>query len=197
MYNRSWLSICIAAILTVSAFAIDLPDPNKTPGDALTKVPDERAADCISSKTGRSVSAGDTLTLQMVCASGYTQCVRKVSAATKRRVYMNYGLTGNHTGFCNSDQGCEVDHLISLELGGSNDIKNLWPEPYENERFNAHVKDQLENFLHTEVCAGRISLKQAQKEISENWKESFTRRLGSPDIASRPEPRGYAAVSPD
>ncbi len=23
----------------------------------------------------------------------------------------------------------EVDHLVSLELGGSNDIRNLWPEP--------------------------------------------------------------------
>jgi hypothetical protein len=24
----------------------------------------------------------------------------------------------------------EVNHLISLELGGSNGIKNLWPQPY-------------------------------------------------------------------
>ena len=61
----------------------------------------------------------------MICTPGYTKCVRAVSSAVKRQAYANYGLTGNHTGFCESDQGCEVDHLISLEIGGSNDIKNF------------------------------------------------------------------------
>jgi hypothetical protein len=44
---------------------------------------------------------------------------------------------------------------------------------------NAHVKDQLENWLHTEVCAGRMPLKQAQEEIASNWIESFNKHLGS------------------
>jgi hypothetical protein len=104
-----------------------------------------------------------------------------VTSAIKNRVYLSYGLIGNHNGYCDSRQGCEVDHLVSLELGGSNDIKNLWPEPYEGEQFNAHVEDRLENYLHAEVCAGHISLTTAQKEIATNWKESFTRRIGQPD----------------
>jgi hypothetical protein len=155
----------------------DMPDPDKTPGDALSTVQSEEMANCISGKTGRTVEEGDPITLQMICTPGYTQCVRKVSPAIKNRVYLSYGLIGNHNGYCDSRQGCEVDHLISLELGGSNDIKNLWPEPYDGEEFNAHVKDRLENFLHTEICAGRISLTKAQKEIATDWKESFTRRI--------------------
>ena len=70
----------------------------------------------------------------------------------------------------------------SLELGGSNDLKNLWPEPYEGEEFNAHVKDQLENWLHAEVCAGRMPSKEAQKEISSNWIEAFKK---TPERARR------------
>jgi hypothetical protein len=96
----------------------------------------------------------------------------------KTAVYKSYGLTGNHTGYCDSDQGCEVDHLISLELGGSNDQKNLWPEPYQGEEFNAHVKDQLENWYHAQVCSGQMPLKQAQKEISSNWIEAYKKHLG-------------------
>jgi hypothetical protein len=86
--------------------------------------------------------------------------------AEKVAVYGSYGLTGNHTGYCDVQQGCEIDHLVSLELGGSNDQKNLWPQPYQGSAWNAHVKDQLENFLHAQVCAGNIALDQAQREIS-------------------------------
>ena len=58
--------------------------------------------------------------------------VRNVTSAEKAAVFHSYDLAGNHTGYCQNDDklGCEVDHLISLELGGSNDQANLWPEPY-------------------------------------------------------------------
>ena len=62
----------------------------------------------------------------------------------------------------------EVDHLISLELGGSNDIHNLWPEPYGGAD-NAHTKDGMENRLRTEVCGGQITLAQGQDEIVHWW----------------------------
>src|SRR5260370_2198880 len=159
-----------AAVSCSLAFARDMPDSAKTPGNALDTVQSEEMANCISGKTGRTVEEGDPITLQMICTPGYTQCVRKVSTAIKNRVYSSYGLVGNHNGYCDGSQGCEVDHLISLELGGSNDIKNLWPEPYEGEQFNAHVKDRLENFLHSEVCAGPIPLTKAQQAIATDRK---------------------------
>jgi hypothetical protein len=78
--------IAAIVLLTIGqALAGNLPDPQKTPGDALTKVPDKKAASCISQKMGTTVSVGDPVTLEILCTSGYTQCVRNVPSKTKRR----------------------------------------------------------------------------------------------------------------
>jgi hypothetical protein len=71
-----------------------------------------------------------------------------------------------------------VDHSISLELGGSNSIKNLWPQSYKTTPWNAHKKDLLENKLHQLVCSKKITLKQAQYEISHNWIEAYKKYVG-------------------
>ena len=68
----------------------------------------------------------------------------------------------------------ELDHVISLELGGSpTDPKNLWPEPYSNIvngiDYGARSKDKVEGYLHKQVCSGAMTLAEAQKEISGNW----------------------------
>ena len=85
-----------------------------------------------------------------------------MSTRTKNRVYLNYGIRRHKAG------AYEVDHLISLELGGSNSIKNLWPEKQPG----ARSKDKLENSLHKQVCDGTISLPTAQREIVKWWKYS-------------------------
>src|SRR3954467_6791971 len=54
-----------------------------------------------------------------LCAKTFhTKDERAVSAATKNAVFAEYGLPSH------KPKEYEVDHLISLELGGSNDIKN-------------------------------------------------------------------------
>lgn len=116
-----------------------LPNPAKTPGAAL----DVTAAD--------------------ICVSGYSKRVRNVPAAVKREAYASYDIPSHEPG------EYEVDHLISLELGGSNSLKNLWPQSFRTHPWNAYVKDALENELHRRVCAGVIDLAQAQYVISHNW----------------------------
>jgi hypothetical protein len=86
-----------------------------------------------------------------------------------------YRVVGEHLPGAVSDY--ELDHLISLELGGNpEDPANLWMQPFE--RRGAHLaasgqgaesKDVLENRLHREVCAGQITLSDAQREISGDW----------------------------
>ncbi len=98
-----------------------------------------------------------------VCTPGYSSRVRHVTAQTKREVYAEYGITVHAPG------DYEVDHLISLEIGGSNSIKNLWPQSYLTAPWNAHVKDALENRLHRMVCAHTIALKTAQDAIAKDW----------------------------
>jgi hypothetical protein len=59
----------------------------------------------------------------------------------------------------------ELDHLVPLELGGSNDMTNFWVEA-------GHIpnpKDAVENRLHAEARAGKISLHTAQLDIAHNW----------------------------
>jgi len=101
-------------------------------------------------------------TKDQICRSGYASSVRNVTTSTKDRVYAEYDVTHHTTG------EYEVDHLVSLELGGSNDISNLWPEA-ASPKPGFHEKDKVENYLHTQVCSGAISLQQAQVEIATNW----------------------------
>ncbi|HXR78393.1 MAG TPA: HNH endonuclease [Bryobacteraceae bacterium] len=98
-----------------------------------------------------------------VCTPGYTKKVRSVPASLKRRVFAEYGVVNPPL------RAYEVDHLISLELGGSNSIRNLWPQPYSGLEWNAHVKDALEDRLHVMVCNGDIEMSAAQDAISTDW----------------------------
>ena len=109
-------------------------------------------------------------TLDKICVKGYTAIVRHVTDKQKDEVFKEYNLerSGNY----------EVDHLISLELGGSNDTRNLWPESYRGV-WNARIKDILENRLHYLVCAGKVDLREAQYAISHNWIESYCKYVPS------------------
>lgn len=118
--------------------AAGYPNPSLTPGDVL---PDAAA--------------------QQGCTPGYASSVRSVTPDEKHQVYRRYGIAdtpGQH----------EVDHFISLELGGSNALTNLWPEPY-NPPPGAHEKDKVENYLHERVCDGALTLQQAQTAIRTDW----------------------------
>jgi len=71
-------------------------------------------------------------------------------------------------GFTDSRSNYELDHLIPLSIGGnSKSVTNLWPEPGYGQ-YNCHIKDRFENYLYRSVCNGKISLDDAQKEISTN-----------------------------
>jgi len=119
-----------------------LPDPRCTPGSI-----DPAVTQANIHKT--------------ICVTGYTSKVRPPAGETDRFkykvAYLVYRiLHRKHT---------ELDHLVSLELGGSNDAANLWPEfpPTPN------PKDKVENALHRAVCAGRVSLAAAQRAIARDW----------------------------
>src|SRR3954447_7222844 len=124
-----------------------LPDKHCTPGRAFKGV-----------------------TADKVCTPGYSAGVRNVSARTKRRVYKEYGIRRHHRG------QYEIDHLIPLELGGSNSIKNLFAEAAKPKP-GFHQKDRLENRLHAEVCNGTTTLKDAQHQFKTNWLKAYHREF--------------------
>jgi hypothetical protein len=120
------------------------------------------------------LTPGDVLTTDAnpVCVSGYTKTVRNVPESLKEQVFSEYGVFNRQPG------DYEVDHLIPLELGGSNSIRNLWAQSYVSSPLNAHVKDRLENTLHDLVCAGRLKLKAAQRLIATDWQNAYQKYVG-------------------
>lgn len=117
----------------------------------------------ITSKTfpNPTLTPGDILTMDyvFVCNKGYASQVRAVSEATKKQVYKEYNIA-----YPPAKNTYVIDHYISLELGGSNDIKNLWPQPYAD----SLKKDKVENYLQRLMCNRTINISEAQSEIK-NW----------------------------
>jgi hypothetical protein len=115
------------------------------------------------------------LTTARICSPGFrTGDIRNVPQPVKFAVELAYGLKARRYG-----RTLEIDHIVSLELGGSNDIANLYPEPGSGAA-SYHVKDRLENRLHRLVCAGTISLHAAQLGIARNWLTLYKRVFGAP-----------------
>lgn len=156
---RAWLPALLLCFVFTSAAAGDakkasylktsegivLPDPSVTPGDVIAGVP-----------------------LKTLCRVGYTDTVRNVPRAVAEQVYRTYGARWAK-GKC-----CEIDHFIPLGLGGSNDVRNLWAQPYVPTP-GARQKDVLELHLRREVCAGRMKLRDAQEAIRNDWPSAYRR----------------------
>jgi hypothetical protein len=145
-------TISIVLIIAAVASAADY----RTHGGA--KLPDQHA-------TPGAVDPHRTAK-QLCDPAFHTGAVRNVTRSEKTKAYATYGAR-QRANVC-----CEVDHLISLELGGSNDIENLWPQPY-SPRPGAHEKDVLENWMHRQVCSGAMTLDDAQRAIAEDWYAAY------------------------
>jgi len=119
-----------------------LPDPSCTPG--------------VTNPAVTPATLGTT-----ICLPGWTATIRPPTSVTnriKKDTDVAYGLPATTKG--------ELDHLISLELGGAPaDPRNLWVEPGPI----PNAKDAIENKLHTAVCSGSVSLTAAQHAIATDW----------------------------
>lgn len=86
------------------------------------------------------------------------RCNRNVSIQEKQQIAQEYGNIPQ------SDwPQYEFDHLIPLCAGGSDDIRNLWPQPISD----AHEKDKLENDICTSMRAGLMTQAQAVEKAHE------------------------------
>jgi len=113
------------------------------------------------------------LTKRALCRSGFrTGAIRNVPQAEKFRVEREYGMPAASYGYT-----IEIDHIVPLELGGSNAIANLFPEPGSGVA-SYHDKDALENRAKAAVCAGRLSLHAARRGFATNWEALYRRLFG-------------------
>jgi len=119
-----------------------LPDPACTPGAVLT--------------TDKKI----------ICRTSSVS-IRNLTLAATNAAYNEYKIRkpANNTG---SNQKYDVDRLIPLILGGSDNIANLWPQA-ATPMPGFHEKNKVETYLHDLVCSGKMSVEQAQFEIATNW----------------------------
>ena len=117
--------------------------------------------------SGLTPGATRTVTIGDVCSMAHEEVVRDVPASLRQEILHEYGIASPLA------QDYEIDYLIAPGLGGAEDIHNLWPEPYTSPAWNARVKDDLEEHLHRLVCAGRLDLPTAQRDIATDWVAAY------------------------
>ncbi|MFF1614155.1 hypothetical protein ACFVYA_40865 [Amycolatopsis sp. NPDC058278] len=137
----------LSATASCSQAYLPLPDPACTPG---AKNPDVTQT-----------TIGSTM-----CVSGWTATIRPSTSYTnglKKQGIIDYGYADT------SMSDYEEDHFLPLELGGApKDSRNLWPEPHAGSP-NSYSKDSVENAVKKAVCAGQVTLDDAQNAMLRNW----------------------------
>ena len=136
--------------------------------------------------TGGSVRTGDR-----DAACGHARQNRGPMPQERRdEILRRYGLPpGTHPDY-------EIDHLIPLCLGGSDDPSNLWPQPRRSieETWNAEAKDRLERLMCNMVCDGRIDIATAQQAFATDWIAAYQiyyearKRLNAEPALNQPSP---------
>lgn len=147
---RTAVAACVALIATAAAFRLWEPSAN------AAYLPDSRLTPGATQPVSR----------EQLCGAP-EPAGGGISDDTALRVFDQYRIREPRAG------AYEVDYLITPALGGSDDIRNLWPQPYMQGEWNARVKDALEDYLRGEVCGGRMDLATAQREIASDWVAAY------------------------
>jgi hypothetical protein len=135
--------------------------------------------------------AARPVTLAEVCAASDNDLDPTVSPSLQKAVFEEYGIQAQKR-----SAQYQIDYLINPQLGGTNDIRNLWPESYADGQWNARAKDELERRLQQMVCAGTVDLTVAQQEIASDWIGAYKKYVSAAQSSQLPRPSEIATLSP-
>jgi hypothetical protein len=113
--------------------------------------------------------ASAPVTLDDICGSGRPGRTQPIQTSVHQAIFARYGADYSRA------TEYELDYLITPELGGVADARNLWPQSFTRTPWNAYVKDELERFFHRRVCEGKIELTTAQREMASDWIAAYKR----------------------
>jgi hypothetical protein len=132
------------------------------------------------------------LTLAQICTTKWGLDHRFVTHTMEEQVCKAYNLTDaycfGHTADPKTGKphpNVEWDHLVPREDAGADDVRNLWAQPW----LEAMVKDRVENWTHTKICAMQPEkaiayLAYVQAEFESDWRVLY--RLYLADRAAHP-----------
>ena len=95
-----------------------------------------------------------------------------VSIAMEHKVFARYRIPWSRRA------EFKIDHLIPLELGGADNVENLWPQNRRVKPYGVERKELLTRCLLLRIAQGRITLAQAQTAMQEDWIDAFIDYLG-------------------
>jgi hypothetical protein len=114
----------------------------------------------------KNLTGGSVRTADHDAACGHAKESRgRMNTVRRDEILRRYGLRpGTHPDY-------QIDHLIPLCLGGSDDPSNLWPQPKRSieDKWNADAKDRLERLMCRMVCDGQIDIAAAQEAFATDW----------------------------
>jgi hypothetical protein len=95
-----------------------------------------------------------------------------VTVAMEQKVFARYRLPWSWRA------QFKIDHLIPLELGGADTIDNLWPQSLRARPYGPNRKELLAEVFLQKIRTGKMTLAQAQEEISRDWIDAFVDHVG-------------------
>lgn len=98
-----------------------------------------------------------------LCKRGYASSVKAISAKTKDAVFSAYTIAEFDR------KQYTLDRFAPINLGGTNDVQNIWPQPTKD----VSSKNKVESFLFEEMCSGRITVSESQELASTNWQKVY------------------------
>lgn len=119
------------------------------------------------------------MSLNDVCTATYSDDAEEVPASIRQEVFHEYHVNAQDS------TPYALDYLVSPQLGGTADIRNLWPEPEGHTVWNMRAKDALEDHLHELVCQGKVDLTTAQRDLATNWILAYQKYFHTSSPASR------------
>ena len=165
----------VAAVAALSWPLADAPGvPDRPPAGTPSPAAEAALASAGLERPRQDLTPGSVLPVGVdeICAGGVT-AVPAVAAQVPRQVFEAYGVDYRRAA------EYELDFLITPELGGAPDPRNLWPQPYRVGVWNAYVKDELERELQDLVCRGTLDLATAQRELANDWIAAYKRRFNT------------------
>ena len=107
--------------------------------------------------------------MEQLCAPDFAASLKPVSNWQRREALERYGVRPE--GFSG-----DLDHVVPAVLGGTNDPDNLWPF-HASGSYTLEAKQALAIKLHDMVCAGSMSLKDAQDAFRKDWTKAYQRHM--------------------
>jgi hypothetical protein len=146
-------NLCVSGFVTACALALPAVATAQLPNDYKTP--------------GATVKASSA----QICSVDFASKAKPDAGWQQTEALERYGVRAQ--GFSG-----DLDHLIPVSLGGSNDPDNLWPFHAQGE-FTLDAKNALAAKLRDMVCAGKISLKDAQDAFKKDWTKAYRTHMSS------------------